>query len=294
MSQTDASSWNKILFHINYFEQGQTLEEACRLARELGGDGIEFRRKPLRSELAGSAYLDELARAIDKHPLEWVSFGAPGPDFMSSDAAVRERELESAISFYTEAAGRFPLKVVNTMTGRLANPDSTVSFLEYEKHGSALAIDEQWTQAIEGFKVLGAHAEKLGFRFAFETHGVYLHDSLEATLKLVRSIGSPAVGLLWDQLNLMLFPSTPPLAEAVELCGEDLFYVHLKNALVPPRQFLACCDLDAGIINIREQVKLLKAAGYQGPWCIEAPRPGDRVRFAKKDLAYLREVLAEV
>lgn len=282
---------NPILFHINYFEQGQTTERACELARQLGADGIEFRRKPGAFKGTDLEYLDEVSRAVDRHPLEWISFGGPGVNLMSGNAATTEAELAEAETFYRKAAGRFPLKVVNTFTGTLANADKTLPFVEYWHHGSTVATPAQWEDATTGFQRMGELAGELGFRFAFETHGVYLHDSVEATMRLVNAINSPNVGLLWDHANLMLFPTNPSLEEVITQSGEKLFYVHLKNLLFSPSRFLAVSSLSGGIINIREQINRLLASGYNGPIAIEAPRPGDRELFAREDLAYVKELL---
>lgn len=281
-----------VLFHINYFEQGQTLERACELARGLGGDGIEFRRKP--ASFAGSdlEYLDAVSRAVDKQPLEWVSFGAPGIPLMEEDAAEIETELNRAEAFYRKAAERFPLKIINAFSGVLQHPDSSLPYVEYWHHGSAIATDTQWKNAIAGYRRMGALAEELGFKFAFETHGVYLHDTAEAAVRLATESNSDHVGVLWDHANLMLFKNPPTLAETIDMLGPKLFYVHLKNLLLPPHPGVHVSSLSGGIINIREQLRLLFTAGYDGPLCIEAPRPGDRELFAREDIAYVREVLA--
>ncbi|MFZ4778309.1 MAG: sugar phosphate isomerase/epimerase family protein [Terrimicrobiaceae bacterium] len=282
---------NKILVHINYFEQGQSLERACRLTRELGGDGIEFRRKPGSFTGSDLDYLDEISAVLDKYPLEWISFGAPGVDLMVADLAQREKEIQDAEKFYRKAASRFPLRIVNTFTGNLASPSH--SYLEYWHHGSAIATDAQWEGAIAGFQRLGVLAEELGFRFAFETHGVYLHDTIEAALRLVRGVNSRHVGVLWDHLNLMLFPKSPTFEEVIQATGEHLFYVHLKNMLVPPSHFVAISSLSGGILDIRDQLAKLRKAGYAGPICLECPRAGDREQFLREDLAYFRGLLED-
>lgn len=284
---------NSILLHINYFEQGQSLERACRITRELGADGIEFRRKA--SDFSGTdlEYLDVVSFALDKYPLEWISFGAPAVELMGADKTLHERELEAAEKFYRQAAARFPLRIVNAFSGTLANPDKTLPYVEYWHHGSAIATDAQWETAIAGLRRLGALAGELGFRFAFETHGTYLHDTIEASNRLVDGINSPHVGILWDQANLMLFQTSPTLAEAVESMGKRLFYVHLKNLLTSPAKLLAVSSLSGGILNIREQLALLRASGYHGPLCIESPRLGDREQFLREDFTYLKGLLSE-
>jgi len=284
---------NPVLVHINYFEQGQSLERACRITSELGADGIEFRRKP--GGYAGSDldYLDEVSRAVDRHPLKWISFGGPGVDLMTPDESLRAAEIEAAETFYRKAADRFPLRIVNAFTGNLRNSDPSLPSVEFRHHGSAIATESQWEAAIAGFRHLGAVAEELGFRFAFETHGVYLHDTVEATLRLVRGVNSTHVGLLWDHSNLMLFPSHPTFDEAIQAAGEHLFCVHLKNLLVPPSRFLAVSSLSGGILNIRDQLASLRKAGYAGPFCLESPRAGDREWFAREDMQYFRSLLGD-
>lgn len=283
-----------LLLHANYFEQGQTLDRACRLARELAVDGIEFRRHPAGFPGRDLEYLDEVCRALDRSPQEWVSFGAPGVNLMSPDADLRARELEKASTFYRRAAERLPIKVINAFAGNLANPDKTVPYLEYHRHGSAIATDAQWRQAIDGYRQLGSLAAELGFRFAFETHGVYLHDTITASMKLVEEINSPQVGVLWDHANLMLFPEVPTLAEAITALGSRIYAVHLKNLLINPSQLLCMSSLGDGIINVREQLRLLVDAGYEGPICIESPRAGDREHFLRQDVEYYRAVIQDL
>ncbi|HWL55012.1 MAG TPA: sugar phosphate isomerase/epimerase family protein [Chthoniobacteraceae bacterium] len=281
-----------ILLHINYFEPHRTLREACALARDLGADGIEWRRKPARHQGDDLAYLDEISRAWDGAPLEWVSFGTPGPDLMTADDAVYARELDIAERFYREAARRFPLRVINFQTGVLMNPAASVPGAAYHQHGSAVATEAQWCRATEALRRLGALGEELGCRFALETHPCYLHDTIPAAKRLVESVDHPAIGLLWDYTNLLLFPESPSMEASLNEIGSRLFYVHLKNFAVPPvdGSFLVSA-LSDGIIDVRHQIRLLKAHGYQGPLCLEAPRKGDREWFARGDLAYLRSLV---
>lgn len=282
-----------MILHINYFEQGQTLETACQLASEIGADGIEFRRIPASYRGTPDEYLDEISHALDKHPLSVVAFGMPGCNFMASDAAERAQALESAATFYRKAAGRFPLQTLNMLTGPLLNADPAVPYSDYHRHGSSIASDEQWQNAIEGLRQLGMLAEELKIRFALETHAGYLHDTIPATLRLLKGINSPRIGMLWDQVNLMLLPDCPRIPEVIETAGSQIFYVHLKNLLIPPSQFRAPSSLSAGIVNIRDQVQRLLQFGYTGAFCIETTHSGDRQWQAREDLNYLTAILED-
>ncbi len=284
-----------IIMHINFCEQGQTLAEACKKAVDWGYDGVELRRKRANPNEGPSEYLDVCAKAVEQAGARRVVFGAPGPDLMHPDPAVRDRELQEALKFYELAATRFKVTVFNTMTGELRNPDKSVHRRDYERHGSVIATQEQWDSAISAFKQLGALAERLRFRLAFEIHPCYLHDLPAATMTLIQKIGSPAVGANLDYGNVIHFKEHPTLSDTLSLLGDRLFYVHLKNyARAHFSGDLVATSLADGLINHREYLRLLSQQRYAGPICIEAPRAGDREWFARQDIAYLKALLAEM
>jgi sugar phosphate isomerase/epimerase len=283
-----------LILHINYYEQGQSLEKACQDAVKLGFDGIEFRRKRSGKEETQETYLDEIESAVAKSGLKQVIFGSPGPNLMTSDASVREAELEAALDFYANARKRFGTTISNTFSGPLLNPDPAIPYSQYDKQGSFVATPEQWEQATEGFKQLGKLAEEIGLQLAFETHMGYLHDVPEAAKKLVDAIGSPNVGVALDSANIALIPGQPGLTEQVEILGDRIFYLHLKNIVQYPGGGFSCTALGSGALNNRELLSALQARGFNGPIGIEAPRPGDREWFAREDIAYLQAVLDDL
>ena len=284
----------QIIMHVNYCEQGQTIEEMCRKAVEWGYDGIEFRSKRTGVNEEPEAYLDEIASAVSRSGLKMVLFGGPGPNLMTADAKTREQEIEAAAKFYRLAAERFQLTVCNTLAGGLRNPDPEVKGSDYDKHGSFAATEEHWQYAAEGFKVLGKLAEELGFRLAFETHMNYIHDLPAAAKKLVDMVGSPAVGVNFDYGNAVHFKKPPELKSSILEMGDKLYYVHLKNSIAVGDGKRAAVGLGDGEINHRIYLKVLKESGYNGPICIEAPRPGDREWYAQQDIAYLKALLKDL
>lgn len=285
-----------LIMHVNYCEQGQTLEEMCRKAVIWGFDGIEFRRSRSKVEETPEQYLDELAAAVKKAGLKHALFGGPGTDLMANDPVRREKEIADATRFYRLAAERVKLTVCNTTTGSLMNPDKNVSYTynTYHKHGSFVATPAHWQAAIDGFKTLGKLAEELGFKFAFETHMGYLHDYPLVTKDLVDRIDSPAVGVNLDYGNAVYMPDNLPMAETIKKISSSLFYVHLKNSMPLPDGGRLATGLADGEINHREYLRLLKEVGYSGPICIEAPRAGDRECFAQQDVVYLKKLLHEM
>ncbi len=286
---------NPIILHVNYVEQGQTVPEMCVKAVEWGYDGIEFRRKRSKVDETPEQYLNSIAEAVQKTGLKYVLFGGPGADLMLSDDKVREKEIEECITFFKMASERFKLTVCNTMSGSLST--KAEPSYKYDKQGSAIATPDQWEWAAEGFKTLGDLASELGFRFVFETHMRYIHDLPESAKKLVDMIDKESVGINLDYGNIIGFSKVPSLSETIDICGNKLYYVHLKNAFQIQKAVYnksIACGLGDGIINNREFLTILKKNGYEGPLCLEAPRQGDRELFAKEDIAYIRTLLEEL
>ena len=283
-----------IIMHVNYVEQGQTIDEMCARAVRWGFDGIEFRRKRTGVDETPEQYVDAIARAKDKHGMKQILFGAPGPDLMQSDSGERRKELDEFAAFYKLAGKRFDLTVNNTMTGSLLNPDPSISYREYTRQGSFIATEDHYAWAAEGFKVMGEIAADLGFLFAFETHMGYLHDIPASVMKLVEMIAHPSVGVNLDYVNITAIPDQPDLPKTIDMLGDKLFYVHLKNTYAFQISQPLRVGLGEGQVNNREFLRLLKARGYAGPLCIEAPRPGDREWFAQQDMAYLKSVLQDI
>ena len=284
-----------IIMHVNYCEQGQTVEEICRKAAGWGYDGVEFRRERPGVEETTEQYLDKIEAGVKASGLKHVLFGYPGPLLIKEDAAEREREVEKAIEFYRHVNERLGVTTINLLTGALHNPDKSVPYFDYTKHGSFIVSDEQWAWQVKGCQDMADGLADVDIRFGFETHMVYVHDTAEAARRLVDDIDRPSIGVNPDYGNNIGFPKHPSLEEVVKLLGDKIHYVHLKNSAplrgAPGRLATA---LGEGEINNRQFVRLLMEVGYDGPICVEAPRPGDREWYAPQDLAYIRSVLADL
>lgn len=287
---------NKVIMHINYCEQGQTIPELCKKAAYWGFDGIEFRAKRTGVQETAEEYLDSITSSVEAAGLTDVLFGYPSPNMMLPEAAARAKEIEQGIRFYQMAKDRLGAKFTcsNAMTGSLTNPDKTIPYAQYERHGSGCATDDQWKWATEGYQIIGDAMTKLGVKLAFETHMGYLHDTPLAAKKLVDMIARPSIGVNLDYGNAVYFAKNPPLADTIKAMGSSLLYVHLKNSLPLPTGGRIATGLADGQINHREYLRLLRDAGFTGPIGIEAPRPGDREWFAVQDLAYIKAVMRDL
>jgi sugar phosphate isomerase/epimerase len=284
-----------VIMHINYCEQGQSIDDLCRKACKWGYDGVEFRRSRFYQGFTETPeeYLDSIARAMEASCLKFALFGYPTANLMNPDADQRKKELDEAVEFFDLAGKRFKLTVINAFSGNLLNADKSLDYSEYDKHGSAAATEDHYQWAGEGFKALGEIALQYGFKFAFETHMCYLHDLPSSVSKLVNMIDHPAVGVNLDYANIACFKDAPTLKDSIKMLGDKLFYVHLKNAVSIPGGGRLATGLSDGEINHREFMRLLIETNFEGPMCLEAPRDGDREWYAQEDINYFKSVYAD-
>ncbi|MDX1357488.1 MAG: sugar phosphate isomerase/epimerase family protein [Clostridia bacterium] len=284
---------NKIIMHINYCEQGQSLEETCEKAVAWGYDGVEFRSKRFGIEEDMNEYLETIYKAAKKHGLGYILFGGGNPDVINDDPKIRESSLEYCEKFYPRAKEMFGFGVCNLFLGSLLNPSKEIPYAEFEKHGSYIARPEHWKRAEKGLKQLAAIAKKNDFKFAMETHPNYMHDCIDATMKLVEISGSENIGVNLDYINSDAVPGGMGIEDALNAIGDRLYYMHLKNIIKMPGGRIRL-GLGDGEYNNRHILKCLKDSGYKGPICVEAPRQGDREWFAQQDLAYIKSVIKDL
>ncbi len=292
---------NKAIMHINYGEAtfasfgNKSIDDICKMASDIGFDGIEFRGTPPKN-LEGISFKDyatQIAEGKKKYGLSEILFGIGVGACTSDDKEERSKSIASAIEKVKIANDLCGTTICNTFGSWIRSSITTAPAASYEFHGSAAATQEQWDLTVDAFQQVGRELEKIGVKFGFETHMNYIHDLPAASKKLVDLIDSPMIGINMDYGNTAYFPVRPTVEETIDLYGDKLFYTHLKNSsLVPGSTFRMATGLGDGEINHREYLAKLKEVGFTGPIGIEAPRGGDRVWFAQQDLNYFKSVMA--
>ncbi|MDD5677119.1 MAG: sugar phosphate isomerase/epimerase [Kiritimatiellae bacterium] len=283
----------KIIMHINFCEQGQSIPETCAKAARWGYDGIEFRGYSEQHGATPEQYLDSIAQATQQFGLKEVLFSA-NPNCTNPSHAAREQDIAGVLSFLRLAHERFDFSICNAFSGSLHNPDKSVPYTDFAQHGSAIATADQWQWHVQAFRQIGDLAQSLGFRVAFETHPNYLHDWPAVTRKLVDQIAHPCVGINLDYANYYAMTDKPDMEDVLNCVGDWLYYVHLKNIIRIPGPHELRVGLGEGDVNNRELLRKLKQRGYSGFLTIEGPRPGDREWFAQTDIKYLLALLSDL
>lgn len=133
-----------------------------------------------------------------------------------------------------------------------------------------------FTAAAGQAKVLEGLASSYGVRINFEIHMNTILPSASAAYRLVSGLDPTCVGVIYDPGN-MVFEGFENYKLGVELLGEYLTYVHLKNALWKPEAGGSgaktwkplWAPLTEGIADIKTLLEVLNGAGYTGYLSIE-------------------------
>ena len=289
---------NPTIMHINYGETrhncygGNTIDDICRMAAEIGFDGIEFRGEAPKDigEVSFEEYVAQVAAAQKKYGLSNIQFAISIENILSEDKELRAAGVQRALEKAQIVNDLCGTTLCNTFSATVRNTDPSVSSRDFARHGSAVATQEQWDKIVESYRQLAKGIESLGVKLAFETHMNYIHDLPEPSKKLVDLIDSPNIGINMDYGNTVYFAGCTTVEETIDIYGDKLFYTHLKNS-VPAAGDRTPTALSEGAINHRAYLKKLQSVGFAGPIGIEAPRPGDRFWFAKQDYAYYKAVV---
>lgn len=288
---------NPTIMHINYGEMTydsygkRSIDDICKIAADIGFDGIEFRGKPPRelAHLSFKEYVQQVAEGKKKYGLNTIMFSIGLSKSTDPDAAVRAADIAEAYEKAQIVNDLCDTTICNCFASNIRSSISTAPGAAYEFHGSAAATPEDWKLTVESFQEFGSKVAPLGMKFGFETHMNYIHDLPAPAKKLVDLIDSPAIGINMDYGNTVYFPVRPSVTETIDLYGDKLFYTHLKNSSAVAGGRIATA-LSDGEINHREYLGKLKEVGFTGPIGIEAPRGGDRIWFAQQDFAYFKAV----
>jgi sugar phosphate isomerase/epimerase len=180
--------------------------------------------------------------------LEITDLGASAT-MHEKDAAARAKQFDEGRRFI-DLAHALGVPYVRMFGDRIAPDESK---------------DEVMKRVVEGFQQMTAHAGQAGVTVLIESHGDFTRsDDLVAILTRV---GSPQLALLWDAHHTFVAGKEAP-ADTYSRLGRWVRHTHLKDSR-PEGAGRRYVLLGAGDVPVREQVKVLAAAGYKGYYCLE-------------------------
>jgi sugar phosphate isomerase/epimerase len=140
---------------------------------------------------------------------------------------------------------------------------------------------------------LGAQASTAGITIAIESHMGTIHDTAASQWRLIDACRTTGVAASLDFANLRIENAAEDLDEAIRRFSGRIGYVHLKNIVRRNGGWDWDSPIRDGEIDYGRVLRTL-AEHYHGPLGVEYCGPGDPVRVAEDDAAYLRELLREL
>ena len=125
--------------------------------------------------------------------------------------------------------------------------------------------DEVMKRVIAGFRGMVSHATPAGVTVLIESHGDFTRSAdLE---NILTSVGSPHFALLWDAHHSFVAAGEQP-ADTFAKIGKWTRHTHLKDSK-PAGADRRYVLVGTGDVPVKEQVRVLAAAGYKGLYCFE-------------------------
>jgi sugar phosphate isomerase/epimerase len=125
--------------------------------------------------------------------------------------------------------------------------------------------DEVMKRVVEGFLGMADYAKPAGVTVLIESHGDFTRSAdLE---DILTRVASPQFALLWDAHHSFAAAGEQP-ADTLAKIGKWTRHTHLKDSKPggADRRYVL---VGTGDVPVKEQVRVLAAAGYKGLYCFE-------------------------
>lgn len=262
-------------------ETGANYFQICDIAREMGFEGIEF--IDLKTEVQPAESVEALAQAVREH---CDSIGMPIAAYtVGADFIEHENEVER-LKGQVDIAAILGVKVM--------------------RHDVTWRRDIPWREIIDrtaaDIREVADYAQSKGVVTCTENHGYVMQDSHRVE-SLMLAVNHPNYRWLVDMGNF-LCADEPPM-HALPIAAPYAVHAHAKDFLLKKEQpsddwfptrngdFLRGTVVGHGVVPVRECVKELRKAGYDGWLSLEFEGMEDNLPALRSGLTYLKKVVEE-
>jgi sugar phosphate isomerase/epimerase len=126
--------------------------------------------------------------------------------------------------------------------------------------------EEVMKRVVEGFQQMAAYARPAGVTVLIESHGDFTHSA--DVEDILTRVGSPQFALLWDAHHSFVAGGEKKPADTYAKLGKWVRHTHLKDSK-PEGADRRYVLVGTGEVPVKEQVRVLAGAGYEGFYCFE-------------------------
>jgi len=230
-----------------------SFENILNNASKYGYDGLEIRGIQRQMDITQCPEFSKenilaTRKRIEEKKLKIVDLGS-NANMHISDPTVRKKGLDEAKRFI-QLAQQLNCPYIKVFPNLLPKDKDR---------------NETFDLIIKGLHELGDYAKGTGITVLMETHGDVVHYAdLE---KIMKSVGLPNVGLVWDIVNMWSVTKEPP-AEVYAKLKKYIHHTHIKDLKIQDgKKQLAL--LGKGNTPILEAIDMLAKDGYKGYFSFE-------------------------
>ena len=261
-------------------------------AKEMGFDAIEFAGFDLPEGESPLAFAEKAREACARHGLAITNYTIDA-DFLCGS----EGDLDAEI-----ARVKDEVRIAHALGTPGMRHDASRGFPA--DHPGPKSFDAALSRLAEGCKAVTVFAAELGIRTMVENHGYFCQDSTRVE-KLICAVNHRNFGALIDIGNFLC--ADEDCAQAVGRLAPYAFHVHAKDFHVKSGisrfpgagwfhtragNYLRGAIIGHGEVPIEQCLKVLKAAGYDGPLSIEFEGLEDPLSGIAMGLDTLKQIVA--
>ncbi len=258
------------------------------LAKEYGFDAIEFTDLIVPEGKTELEFANELCAEAKRVGIEISGYSIGANLLRDSD-----EELDKEIERICRKAD-----VAKALGAPLMRHDITFSHPK-----GYMGFTNLIPSFVKAIRVITDYAEKIGIRTCTENHGFFSQDS-ERVVALVNAAERDNFGLQVDMGNFLCVDEDP--ASAVSRCAPYAFNAHVKDFIFKPGtedlpgegfihtragNYIRGTIAGHGAVPIRQCVKALKRAGYDGYLTLEFEGLEDCEYSIKAGLKYINSLI---
>ncbi|MBR6789354.1 MAG: sugar phosphate isomerase/epimerase [Oscillospiraceae bacterium] len=276
---------------MQYFEDGRLTPIDCfQRIKDMGFDAVEMVDFVFPEDECPYAYAKKLRAESDR-------IGLPISNYTACANLLNE-DYEGEIAALKKHVDLAEIMGCSIMRHDVASPIKNPTWKGFDSVLDRLAA---------GCREITEYARAKGIRTTTENHGRFSQDSLRVE-KLVNTVASDNFGLLVDMGNFLCADDDP--VTAVGRCAPYAFYAHAKDFLiktgadpVPGEGYsistragnlLRGTIIGHGSVPVRQCLRALKSAGYDGWIAIEFEGIEDCFEGVRIGFANLKKYVAEV
>ena len=272
-------------FQKHIKQTGATYRDICKLAKDIGFDGIEFIDLDLNVQPAQDvlALADDIKAYCAEIGLTIIAYTV-GADFIGGGA-----EEVNKVKAKVDIAERLGAKVM--------------------RHDAAWKLEEgmTWRQAVDKIaapiREVAEYAQGKGIRTCTENHGYVLQDAHRVET-LIQTVNHPNYGWLVDMGNFLC--ADEPAVHALPIAAPYAFHAHAKDFLYKPSwepnpgdgwfasrggAHLRGTVVGHGVVPLAYCIEVLRNSGYEGWLSYEFEGMEENIPAIKAGYQVLRTLL---